>query len=104
MTKNQLEKINNLTINEVTKTITMFNLNPSEARLFATLYIHESPMTLDQLGEALGKSKTTVSSGIRTLLELNLVDRVWKKGVRKDLYKTDDNLFHKFIKRLSIMV
>ncbi|MFD1017757.1 GbsR/MarR family transcriptional regulator [Thalassobacillus hwangdonensis] len=94
---NTLDELHTKVIHEFSKTLEMFALTPAEARLFATLYIHDSPMTLDEMSVALGKSKTSMSTGIRTLVDLNLVERVWKKGVRKDLYKADKNLYKKFI-------
>ncbi|WP_112180086.1 MULTISPECIES: GbsR/MarR family transcriptional regulator [Paraliobacillus] len=94
---NAQESKQQLIINEFTKTIEMFDIPSSEARLFSILFIEDSPMTLDEMSVASGKSKTSVSTGIRTLLELNLVERVWKKGVRKDLYTTDPNLYRKFM-------
>lgn len=75
----------------------MFDLTPSEARLFATLYIKGEPMTLDNMSDSLGKSKTSMSNAVRTLLDLGLVERVWKKGVRKDHYQADENLYRKFM-------
>jgi DNA-binding transcriptional regulator GbsR (MarR family) len=97
MSKHQLERINNLIVTEFAKTVELFGLNPSEARLFTILYIENKPMTLNEMGEAIGKSKTSVSTGIRTLSDLNLVERVWKKGERKDLYQADENLYKKFM-------
>lgn len=97
MTEGQIENINNLIVVEFAKTVEMFDLIPSEARLFAILYLEGEPMTLDQMSEALGKSKTSMSTGIRSLLDLNLVERVWKKGERKDLYRADENLYKKFM-------
>ncbi|PKR79348.1 hypothetical protein CEY16_00500 [Halalkalibacillus sediminis] len=55
-------------------------------------------MTLDDMKETLGKSKTSMSTAIRTLLDYNLVERVWVKGVRKDLYQAEKDLYHKFMK------
>ncbi|SDJ88816.1 GbsR/MarR family transcriptional regulator [Sediminibacillus albus] len=97
MSEPNLKDINELITTEFAKTVEMFGLTPSEARLFAILYLEGEPMTLDEMGEALGKSKTSMSTGIRSLLELNLVERVWKKGERKDLYRADENLYKKFM-------
>ncbi|WP_182200857.1 GbsR/MarR family transcriptional regulator [Paraliobacillus salinarum] len=80
------------------KTIEFFSISPAEAQLFAMLYLKEYPMTLDEMGQALGKSKTAIGTSIRTLSELNLVRRVWKKGIRKDLYETHHDLYSKFMK------
>lgn len=97
--KNQktIDQLLTQAITEFSKTLELFGLTPTEARLFVTLYIQNRPMTLDEMSEALGKSKTAMSNGIRSLLDLNLVERVWKKGVRKDLYQAEDQLFRKFM-------
>src|SRR5699024_3040882 len=83
---------------EFAKTIEMFDLTTSEAHLFAHLYIKNKPLTLDDMGEAMGKSKAAMSTSVRSLLDMNLVTGVWKKGVRKDLYKANNPLFKTFMK------
>src|SRR5699024_10599752 len=90
------DRITNNIINRIAKTIEMFDLTPLEARLFAYLFIEREPKTLDEMGHAIGKSKTAMSTNVRSLLELNLVTRVWKKGVRKDLYQVNTPLFKTF--------
>lgn len=97
MNKPQTENINNKILLEFTKTIEMFGLTPLESRLFTYLYLADKPMTLDDMAEALGKSKTAMSTSIRTLADQNLVTRVWKKGVRKSLYKAHTQLFKAFM-------
>ncbi|MBM7571450.1 GbsR/MarR family transcriptional regulator [Aquibacillus albus] len=97
MSEKPLENIHNQIITEFAKTVEMFDLSPGEARLFSILYLEGSPMTLDEMSEALGKSKTSISTGIRSLLDFNLVTRVWRKGVRKDLYMAEENLYKKFM-------
>ncbi|AXI08710.1 transcriptional regulator [Oceanobacillus zhaokaii] len=90
-------KIADKIIIEFSKTIEMFGLTTLEARLFIYLYLSEEALTLDEMSEALGKSKTSMSTNIRSLLELNLVTRVWKKGIRKDLYEANSQLFKAFM-------
>ncbi|GGC73863.1 putative HTH-type transcriptional regulator YvaV [Thalassobacillus devorans] len=92
-----IEELHTQVIHEFSKTLEMFALTPTEARLFVTLYLHGEPMTLDEMSKALGKSKTSMSNGIKSLLDLNLVESVWKKGVRKDLYRADENLYRQFM-------
>lgn len=97
MVEHETEYIKNSIISEFAKTIEMFDLTPLEARLFAYLYLSEEPKTLDDMSEALGKSKTSMSTNIRNLSDLNLVTLVWKKGVRKDLYQANQQLFKIFM-------
>ena len=82
---------------EFSKTLEMFDLNQSEARLFAFMYLSNKPLTLDDMSEALGKSKTSMSTSARSLTELKLISPVWKKGVRKDLYQANPQLFKIFM-------
>ncbi|WP_226576729.1 GbsR/MarR family transcriptional regulator [Halobacillus litoralis] len=88
-----IEDIQTKVIHEFSKTLNIFGLSTADSHLFVTLYLHKSPMTLDEMSNALGKSKTSMSTGIRSLLEQGLVERVWKKGVRKDLYQANENLY-----------
>ncbi|MUK90078.1 transcriptional regulator [Ornithinibacillus sp. L9] len=97
MLEQNTENIRNKIVIEFAKTIEMFDLTPLEARLFAYLYLAEKPLTLDEMSEALGKSKTSMSKSIRSLSDLNLVTLVWKKGVRKDLYQANSQLFKLFM-------
>ncbi|MYL18377.1 transcriptional regulator [Halobacillus litoralis] len=92
-----LEDIQMKVIHEFSKTLEMFGLSMADSRLFVTLHLHPSPMTLDEMSSALGKSKTAMSTGIRNLSDQGLVERVWKKGVRKDLYTSTANLYKTFM-------
>ncbi|GGA73463.1 GbsR/MarR family transcriptional regulator [Ornithinibacillus halotolerans] len=92
MLNNSTELKNGILL-EFAKTLELFDLTPIEARIFSFLYVEGKPLTLDELSDALGKSKTTMSNGIRNLGELNLVKRVWKRGVRKDLYQANKQLY-----------
>lgn len=85
-------------ISELSRTLVMFDLTSSEARIFAVLYMERKPMTLDELSQAVGKSKTSMSTGVRILLDRNLVERVWRKGIRKNLYQADYQCLKKFLK------
>ncbi|ASF38708.1 transcriptional regulator [Halobacillus halophilus] len=92
-----LEDIHTKVITEFSKTLEMFGLTPAEARLFVTIYIHPHPMTLDEMSQALGKSKTSMSTGVRSLIDQGLVNRVWKKGVRKDLFQANKSIYKNFM-------
>ncbi|RLL45008.1 transcriptional regulator [Oceanobacillus piezotolerans] len=82
---------------QFSKTIEMFGLTPLEARLYTYLFLSDKALTLDEMGIAMGKSKTAMSTNIRSLLDLNLVTRVWRKGVRKDLYEANSQLLKSFM-------
>ncbi|MDV2583428.1 GbsR/MarR family transcriptional regulator [Alkalibacillus haloalkaliphilus] len=93
-----IDHLHHSMISEFSKTLEMFSLNTTESQLFVILYLSDEPMTLDDMKNALGKSKTAMSNSIRTLLDYNLVERVWIRGVRKDLYQAEKDLYGKFMK------
>src|SRR5699024_5535491 len=69
-------------------------------RRSSDLYLNHLPMTLDEMSQVTGKSKTSVNTSIRNLLDLNLAKQVWKKGVRKNLYMADEDLYQRFMQAL----
>ncbi|WP_067840202.1 GbsR/MarR family transcriptional regulator [Amphibacillus sediminis] len=92
-----LNKITDDLIHEFAKTVEMFDLSLVEARLFTILYLNHSPMSLDEMSQTVGKSKTSVNKAIRSLSELNLAKQVWKKGTRKDFYTANEDLYQRFM-------
>ncbi|WP_280771321.1 GbsR/MarR family transcriptional regulator [Salipaludibacillus daqingensis] len=92
----RLEEARNKFISEIAKNIHLYNISSSVGRLYGTVFFAETPMTLDEMSQSLGMSKTSMSTGIRALSEANMVERVWEKGIRKDLYKTEDDWYKSF--------
>lgn len=82
---------------EFSKTIEQFGLTPIEARLYAYLYLKEEALTLDQMSEDLGNSKTSMSNSVRSLDSAHLIEKVWRKGVRKHLYKANKEVYKSFM-------
>ena len=62
----------------------------------------ENPMTLDDMREALSMSKTSMSTGVRILSDMKMVESVHKKGVRKDLYQTEEDWYKSFTSLFGI--
>lgn len=92
-------------ITEIANNIHLYDLTDSIGRLYGTIFFADKPMTLDDMSESLGMSKTSMSTGVRSLAEANMVEKTWEKGVRKDLYRTEPDWYKSFstvfIKRWS---
>jgi DNA-binding transcriptional regulator GbsR (MarR family) len=91
------EALRNELITAFSTTVELFGLTTLESRLFAYLYLENNPQTLDDMSEALGKSKTAMSTSIRSLANLNLVSQVWRKGERRDLYVANRQIYKLFM-------
>jgi|SRR5581483_3468889 len=68
-------------------------MSPIAGRLFATLVLADSPLSLDELAESLGVSKASVSTDARRLFERGIVERVRKPGDRRDYYELTPSFF-----------
>lgn len=79
------------------KTMDIYGISPSIGMLYATLYFSDKPLTLDELKESMGMSKTSMSTGVKNLENNHFVQKIWQKGVRKDLYEAEKDFFWSFI-------
>jgi len=61
-------------------------------QILVYLYLQEQECSLDAIGADLGLSKAAVSIAIRQLENLGLVRRAWKKGDRKNYYRSAENI------------
>ncbi|MBY0221547.1 GbsR/MarR family transcriptional regulator [Mammaliicoccus sciuri] len=100
--KEQLEKSRERIIETIAQNIHLYGLTPSAGRQYGTMFFHDDPLTLDDMTEELGMSKTSMSTSVRALSDLKLVERAWKRGVRKDLYQVKDDWYQSFIDLFSI--
>ncbi|WP_026569114.1 MULTISPECIES: GbsR/MarR family transcriptional regulator [Sediminibacillus] len=83
-------------IQVIAKNMNLYGITSSVGRLYGALYFAEEPMTLDDMRDALEMSKTSMSTGVRSLSEMKMVQPAYKKGVRKDLYKSEEDWYKSF--------
>lgn len=84
-------------IETIAKNMNLYGITDSIGRLYGMLYFNQHPMTLDEMKEELGMSKTSMSTSVRSLMELKMVEKVWRKGMRKDLYKAEEDWHQTFV-------
>ncbi|SFQ99613.1 choline uptake/conversion transcriptional regulator CudC [Desulfoscipio geothermicus] len=83
-------------INAMAETMDLYGVTASIGRLYGTLYFQQYPMTLDEMKDELGMSKPSMSLAVRSLLDMKVVQKVWQKGTRKDLYVAEKDFFKFF--------
>ncbi|WP_404331625.1 GbsR/MarR family transcriptional regulator [Mesobacillus maritimus] len=91
-----LEKSRTSVIEAISQNMNLYGVTPSAGRLYALLFFSDKPLTLDEMKEDLGMSKTSMSNAVRTLLDLNMVEKVWIKGVRRNLYVVKEDRYQPF--------
>jgi len=100
--KERLEKARKRITESIAQNIHLYGLPPSAGRQYGMMFFQNKPSTLDDMSEELGMSKTSMSTSIRALSEAKLVERVWERGVRKDLYEVNDDWYESFIDMFTI--
>src|SRR5690625_1822355 len=83
-------------IQVIAKNMNLYGITSSIGRLYGVLYFADQPMTLDDMRDALEMSKTSMSTGVRVLSDMKMVEPAFKKGIRKDLYQPDEDWYKSF--------
>lgn len=91
-----IEEIEDEAAFTLSKLVSLYGFTLSESRLFSLMFLEDHPMTLDEMSKSLGMSKTSMSTGVRSLLDSEMVEKTWRKGTRKDLYIVEDDLYKTF--------
>ena len=100
--KDKLDNARKRITESIAQNIHLYGLPPSAGRQFGLMFFQDRPLTLDDMSEELGMSKTSMSTSVRALSEAKLVERVWERGVRKDLYEVKDDWYQSFIDTFTI--
>lgn len=99
--KQQLEKVENQFVEKIADNMNTFGVSDTMGRVLGIIYMNRKPMTLDELSEVTGMSKTRMSQITRQMLEFNIAEKVFEKGVRKDLYTVEQDYYQTFISLLT---
>ncbi|CAM3954848.1 GbsR/MarR family transcriptional regulator [Cohnella lubricantis] len=97
-----LQKARKRVIEAIGNNMDLYGITQSTGHLYGLLFFQNKPMTLDEMGHAMEMSKTSMSTAVRTLVDLKMVNKVWEKGSRKDLYEVELDWFQTFADFFSL--
>lgn len=83
-------------IQVIAKNMNLYGITSSVGRLYGVLYFSDEPMTLDGMRDALKMSKTSMSTGVRALSDMKMVESTFRRGERKDLYQSEEDWYKSF--------
>lgn len=83
-------------IENIGRNMDLYGISISTGHLYGLLFFADKPMNLDEMGQEMRMSKTSMSTGVRTLLDYKMVNKVWEKGSRKDLYEVEYDWYQTF--------
>ncbi|MDN6656940.1 MAG: GbsR/MarR family transcriptional regulator, partial [Staphylococcus simulans] len=77
-----IEEAKDLVINAIGETMDLYGINRSVGNLYGTM-VFEDNMTLDQMREKLQMSKPSMSTGVKSIQDYDLVKQQFTRGSRK---------------------
>lgn len=77
-------------------------LNRTTCQIYALLYLNSEPLSPSQITKELGISKGNVSLNLKKLEEWNAIEKVWKRGYTRALYKANEDIEGIIINKLQI--
>lgn len=97
-----IEKSRQRVMDSIGNNMDLYGVTMSIGQLYGNMYFHNGPVTLDEMVEEMGMSKTSMSTGMRALVDLKMINKVWGKGSRKDLYEAEVDWHQNFVDYFSI--
>ncbi|WP_026702474.1 GbsR/MarR family transcriptional regulator [Salibacterium aidingense] len=93
----EVEQAHNQIIEKLADNMRSFGTSTTVGRVLGIIYMNRAPMTLDELSEQTGMSKTRMSQVVREMMELNIAERTFQLGGRKDYYQVEQDYYQTFI-------
>ncbi|HET7578258.1 MAG TPA: transcriptional regulator [Bacillales bacterium] len=92
----KVEESRDILASAIAQTMVIYGVTPSVGRIYGVLYFSDKPLNPDEIQEQVAMSKGSVSTGLRELLDTEMVIKVWKKGSRKDHFIAEKDFFKNF--------
>lgn len=93
----KLESINNRIIEQISANMKSYGFPKTIGHVMAVIHYEDKPMNLDELAEKTGMSKTRMSQVLREMVKLNIAEKYFIKGSRKDTYTVEEDYYQTFL-------
>ena len=93
----ELERAEDQITDRIADNMKTFGVSSTVGRLLGVIYMNRKPMTLDQLAEETGMSKTRMSQVMRQMIALNIAEKEFVRGSRKEHYNVESDYVQTFI-------
>src|SRR5699024_129067 len=93
----RIDDVGTQCMEKITDVMDAFGAPNRVGLVLGIISMNREPMTLDELSAETGMSKTRMSQVVREMIDMNITERVFKKGFRKDLYQVEEDYYQTFI-------
>lgn len=91
------KKVDNRISEQIAENMSSYGFPRSMGHIIASIYYEQKPMGLNELANSTGMSKTRMSQLLRQMVQLNIAEKVFVKGSRRDIYTVEENYYQTFI-------
>ncbi|CAM4326513.1 GbsR/MarR family transcriptional regulator [Paenibacillus tarimensis] len=92
----KLERLKRSVIEAISVTMDLYGATPSVGELYGIMFFEDRPMTLEEMKDTMGMSKSSMSYAVRSLIESRMVHKLDEKLERKELYKAETDFYQAF--------
>ncbi|WP_143833232.1 GbsR/MarR family transcriptional regulator [Oceanobacillus timonensis] len=93
----EIRACENLLTDRIADNMETFGVSSTIGRLLGIIYMNREAMTLDALAGETGMSKTRMSQVMREMISLDIAEKEYVKGSRKDHYNVERDYAQTFI-------
>lgn len=93
----EIKSCEDLLTDRIADNMETFGVSSTVGRLLGIIYMNREAMTLDSLADETGMSKTRMSQVMRQMISLNIAEKEYVKGSRKDHYNVERDYAQTFI-------
>ncbi|WP_143759393.1 GbsR/MarR family transcriptional regulator [Sporosarcina newyorkensis] len=94
---NEIEQIKNRIVEQVAENMKSYGHAGTIGKVLAIIHYEDKPMNLDELSEKTGMSKTRMSQVLRQMSNLNIAEKTFVPGSRKDTYIVEQDYYQTFL-------
>ncbi|MGY4691390.1 GbsR/MarR family transcriptional regulator [Salibacterium sp. K-3] len=95
--RHEVDQAQTQIIEKIADNMRSFGTSTTVGRVLGIIYMNRAPMTLDELSEETGMSKTRMSQVVREMIDLDIAERTFQLGGRKDYYQVEQDYYQTFI-------
>lgn len=93
----RLNKVENRIVGQIAENMKAYGFPETIGIVMGTIYYEGRALSLDELSLKTGMSKTRMSQVLREMVQLNIAEKVFVKGTRKDYYTVEQDYYQTFI-------
>lgn len=95
--RDKIKEIETDFVDKIADNMNAFGVQGSLGYVLGTIYMNREPMTLDELAEETGMSKTRMSQIVREMIDMNIAELLFTRESRKNLYQVENDYYITFI-------